>query len=151
MAKRKTPNDSNASDDPNAPKEPVVVPEWAMRLRGRAREIGMTDIAVARRVGLLQNRYASYVAGTREPDLMTFARICEVLGTKADIILGLESSSSAMTTRDAIRARVISALEALDAQGQRLALVALEAMAEASLPEARAIPQTPKPSRRRLP
>ena len=110
----------------------------------------MTDIAVARRVGLLQNRYASYVAGTREPDLMTFARICEVLGTKADIILGLESSPSPVTTKDAIRARVIAALEALDAQGQRLALVALEAMAEASLPEARAIPQTPKPSRRRL-
>jgi transcriptional regulator with XRE-family HTH domain len=121
-----------------------------MRLRERAREIGMTDIAVARRVGLLQNRYASYVAGTREPDLMTFARICEVLGTKADIILGLESSPSPVTTKDAIRARVIAALEALDAQGQRLALVALEAMAEASLPEARAIPQTPKPSRRRL-
>jgi transcriptional regulator with XRE-family HTH domain len=143
MATDRKPKDSNSSDEPKKP------PAWAERLRERARELGLTDIAVARRAGLPQSRYASYVIGKREPDLMTFVRICEALSTRPDMILGVEASEK-VTTRDAIRMRVISALEALDAQGQHLALVALEAMAEATLPEARAKPQTPKPSRRHL-
>lgn len=143
MATGRKPKDSNSSD------ESKKLPAWAERLRERARELGLTDIAVARRAGLPQSRYASYVIGKREPDLMTFARICEALSTRPDVILGVEASAK-VTARDAIRMRVISALEAMDAQGQRLALVALEAMAEASLPEARAKPQTPQPSRRRV-
>ena len=62
---------------------------WSDRLRLRARELGLTDVEVARRLGLAQGRYSSYVNGTREPDLLLFVRICEVLQTTPDRILGV--------------------------------------------------------------
>ena len=137
MAKREKSKDSKASN------EPSVTPAWAERLRERARAVGMTDIAVARRVGLSQSRYSSYVVGKREPDFQTFIKICEALDTRPDIILGMESSSSSVTAKEAIRIRTISALEAMDARGQRLALASLEGMAETSLSEAQGEPKTP--------
>lgn len=149
MAKREKTNDSNDSGGSN------VTPEWAERLRERARAIGMTDIAVARRIGLSQSRYASYVGGKREPDFQTFLKICETLATRPDIILGVESSNPSVTAKEAIRIRAISALEAMDTHDQTMALASVEAMAEASLSARRATPQPsemsderpPKPSR----
>ena len=58
------------------------------RMRARARELGMSDAEVARRVGLTQQRYANYVADRHEPDLETFARICSVLHASTDSMLG---------------------------------------------------------------
>ena len=58
------------------------------RMRARARELGMSDAEVARRTGLTQQRYANYVADRHEPDLETFSRICSVLQSTADSMLG---------------------------------------------------------------
>ena len=66
-----------------------------MRLRSRARDLGLTDVEVARRLGLAQGRYSAYVNGSREPDLLLFVRICQVLGTTPDAILGLTAASPA--------------------------------------------------------
>ena len=58
------------------------------RMRARARELGISDAEVARRTGLTQQRYANYVADRHEPDLETFSRICTVLQSTADSMLG---------------------------------------------------------------
>lgn len=68
---------------------------WGDRLRARARELGLTDVEVARRLGLAQGRYSAYVNGIRAPDLLLFVRICEALGTTPDVMLGVTSSSTA--------------------------------------------------------
>ncbi len=58
------------------------------KLRTRARELGLSDTEVARRLDLSQSRYSNYVVDKREPDLATFVRICRVLGTRPDVLLG---------------------------------------------------------------
>ena len=58
------------------------------RMRARARELGISDAEVARRTGLTQQRYANYVADRHEPDLETFSRICNVLQSSTDSMLG---------------------------------------------------------------
>lgn len=65
---------------------------WPGRLKGRARELGIPDAEVARRVGLAANRYSNYVNGIREPDLRMFARICRALATTPDAVLGFGRS-----------------------------------------------------------
>jgi transcriptional regulator with XRE-family HTH domain len=60
------------------------------RLRSRAVELGLSDAEVARRAGLTSTRYGHYVTDTREPDLATLVRICRVLGTTPDELLGFD-------------------------------------------------------------
>lgn len=60
------------------------------KLRERARELGLTDAEVARRAGLTEPRYGHYVAGTRRPDYDTLLRLCHVLGTSPNALLGFD-------------------------------------------------------------
>ncbi|MDR3437505.1 helix-turn-helix transcriptional regulator [Telmatospirillum sp.] len=62
------------------------------RLRQRARELGLTDTEVARRLGLSQARYANYVNDKREPDFRTFIDICRILSTSPDRLFGLSDA-----------------------------------------------------------
>ena len=92
---------------------------WGERLRLRARELGLTDAEVARRLGLAQGRYSAYVNMAREPDLALFLRICQVLGTTPDVILGVvqgERDETPMMTE------IVAGLRTFD--DDRLALVA---------------------------
>lgn len=91
---------------------------WGERLRQRARELGLTDVDVARKLGLAQGRYSAYVNGAREPDLKLFVRICQALGTTPDDILGVSQSP---TQGDAAQFEVLASLRQLDNDG--LALV----------------------------
>lgn len=91
---------------------------WGERLRQRARELGLTDVDVARRLGLAQGRYSAYVNGAREPDLKLFVRICQALGTTPDDILGVSPSPM---QEDATLFEVLASLRQLDNDG--LALV----------------------------
>lgn len=59
------------------------------KLRHRARELGLTDTEVARRLGLSQARYAHYVKDKREPDFRTFLNICRILATSPDRLFGV--------------------------------------------------------------
>jgi transcriptional regulator with XRE-family HTH domain len=74
--------------------------EWHERLKARAKDLELADAEVARRVGLSQARYQNYVAGRREPDFATLLRICHILQTSPDALLGLndgrENGSRAM-------------------------------------------------------
>lgn len=61
---------------------------WGERIKARARELGMTDAAVARALGVAQRRYSAYANESRQPDFETLGRICRVLGTSPDAVLG---------------------------------------------------------------
>ena len=102
---------------------------YGQRLRARARELGLTDAEVARRLGLAQSRYANYVNGNREPDLATFTRICRALATTPDEILGFGSHGDEDEEAAPERRRVIAAVEAMDRPALRVAAIILEALA----------------------
>lgn len=69
------------------------------KLRERARELGLTDAEVARRAGLTEPRYGHYVAGTRRPDYDTLLRLCHVLGTSPNALLGFDPLMEQTDTR----------------------------------------------------
>ena len=102
--------------------------EYGERLRARARVLGITDTEVARRLGLAQSRYANYVNGNREPDLATFARICRVLATIPDEIMGFVQHGEGEDNAAPERRRAFAAIGAMDRSSLRIAAVLLEAM-----------------------
>lgn len=99
---------------------------WGERLRLRARELGLSDAEVARRLGLAQGRYSAYVNMTREPDLKLFVRICAALGTTPDVILGVSPSAS---QEDTAMSEVLTSLRQLDSGGLVLASALIRTVA----------------------
>ena len=83
--------------------------EIGERLQARARELGLTDAEVARRLGLAQGRYSNYVNANREPDLATLVRICRELAITPDELLGFRDADTDRTT--GTRARIESLLD----------------------------------------
>lgn len=96
------------------------------RLRTRARQLGLSDAEVARRVGLGQTRYAGYVVDRHEPDLSTFKRICAVLGISATELLGDDPSGDDKAV--AMRARISAAVQALDERSLEVAAIVLDGL-----------------------
>ena len=101
---------------------------WGDRLKERARELGISDSAVARAAGLTQRRYSSYANETRTPDFDTLLRICTALRTSPDAVLGY-ASSRPVTLSEAQVARVDAALAALEGADLERAVAVLETMA----------------------
>lgn len=58
------------------------------KLKARAKELGLTDAEVARRVGILPQTYYNYVSDKREPDYATLLRICNALDLTPNDLLG---------------------------------------------------------------
>lgn len=99
------------------------------RLRARAEELELTDAEVARRLGLAQSRYAHYVSGTRSPDYQTLARICRILLTSPDYLLGFSATAGERQTEQALlQERAIAALNELGLPSLRLAADILDVM-----------------------
>jgi phage repressor protein C with HTH and peptisase S24 domain len=69
------------------------------RLRRRARELDMSDAAVAKKAGLTPRRYTNYVNNDREPDLLTLLTISKVLRTTPDWLLGITEESDTISGR----------------------------------------------------
>jgi len=117
---------------PQQAAEQVVSPDpsiaWPGRLKGRARELGIPDAEVARRVGLAANRYSNYVNGIREPDLRMFARICRALATTPDAVLGFGRSVTEDSPHERLVARGTGALSALRGRNLALAVHVLESI-----------------------
>lgn len=65
----------------------VRMQQFGDNLRRRAKELGLTDAEVARRVGISERRYGFYVTGDREPDLATLLRIADILQVDTDQLL----------------------------------------------------------------
>ena len=102
------------------------------QLRTRAKELDLSDAEVARRAGLSPRRYGNYVTGDREPDLQTLVRICRVLTTTPDQLLGFDDARSAKKKSE--RGRLIEKLNAtaslLNDSHLKLAVRQLEVIAE---------------------
>ena len=103
--------------------------EYGERLRARARELNMTDVEVARRLGLAQARYSRYVNGEREPDLRMFVRICAALATTPDVILGVVGSDEDAPEADLLRARIDATLRTMAMPTLRTAAAVIDALA----------------------
>ncbi|HYH20697.1 MAG TPA: helix-turn-helix transcriptional regulator [Azospirillum sp.] len=97
------------------------------RLKARARELRLTDADVARRAGLTERRYGHYVTGTRRPDYETLLRLCGVLGTSPNDLLGYEAKPEADEAAR-LKEQADAAWNALDDEGRVLAVDLLEAL-----------------------
>ena len=100
------------------------------RLRARAKELGLTDSEVARRLDLSQARYSHYVNGVHEPDLPTLVRIAQVLDISTDRALGVEAPP-ADDELGPLRARIAAAAARMDAFTLRAAVGLVEAIVQA--------------------
>ncbi|MCB7129546.1 MAG: helix-turn-helix transcriptional regulator, partial [Candidatus Brocadiales bacterium] len=67
---------------------------FGKKLRERARQLNLADAEVARRAGLSERRYGHYVTGRNEPNLETLVRICTVLETTPNDLLGFEAKEA---------------------------------------------------------
>jgi transcriptional regulator with XRE-family HTH domain len=99
------------------------------RLRSRARELGLTNAEVARRAGLSERRYGFYVTGDHEPDLSTLLRICKVLATTPNILLGFSEDGKEGSNRAALVERLRTASRALSEHDLQSLVVQAEALA----------------------
>ena len=108
---------------------------WNARLKARAKELGLSDAEVARRLDIAQSRYASYARGAREPDFATLQRICRVLRTTPDAILGVPS---VVPPEDPAMGQALVSLAAMKPTRLRVAVVLLKALAR--MPEEEAEP-----------
>ena len=100
-------------------------------LRARARELDLADAEVARRVGLSQSRYANYVMGIRQPDFDTLLKICQVLDSSPDELLGYRPRQPASDEDDMLRQRIMAAALLLETVKLRIAATVLDALAKA--------------------
>ena len=89
----------------------------------------MSDAEVARRAGLTATRYGHYVSDYREPDLVTFSRICGVLGATPNEILAFEPEPDGL---EAIRAVVVRSAAFMDAATLETAARVMRALAATS-------------------
>lgn len=97
-------------------------------MKARARQLGLTDAAVARVLDLPQRRYSAYVNETREPDFATLARICRALRTSPDAVLGFEPHPP-RTEGDAVSSRMEAALHGMGEADRTRALAVVEVLA----------------------
>lgn len=102
------------------------------RLRARARALGLSDAEVARRLGMGQSRYTNYVNDVREPDFATFLRICQVLETAPNDLLGASDASPALPDPEALRQRIAVAIAGMDQDTVRLTVEVVDALAARS-------------------
>lgn len=102
---------------------------WGERMKARARELGLTDAAVARALGIGQHRYSAYANESREPDFATLARICAVLRTTPDALLGYGSQPAGSSDDDASLARLAAAAMAMSGPDRARAVAVMETLA----------------------
>lgn len=100
------------------------------KLRERALVLGLSDVEIARRVGLSQSRYANYVLGKREPDFGTLVKICRVLGTTPNFLLGFSEEEEAPSEAASIRKEIHRATLPMDVPTLQTAKTVIAALAE---------------------
>jgi transcriptional regulator with XRE-family HTH domain len=99
------------------------------RLQDRARVLGLTDSAVAARLDMSQQRYANYVRDTTEPDFRTLTRICEVLLTTPDHILGVASEVATPDEASVLSQRIQAAVSVMNLERLRLTAGVVDVLA----------------------
>ncbi|MEG3619772.1 helix-turn-helix transcriptional regulator [Magnetovibrio sp. PR-2] len=103
--------------------------DFGNRLRARAQDLGLSDAEVARRLELSQTRYSNYVNNIREPDYQTLLRICGVLKTSPNILLGYEEYKAPKSKQKQID-KINSAISAMPIEALELVAPAVDAIAK---------------------
>lgn len=101
---------------------------WGERIKTRARELGLTDVAVARALDLTQRRYSAYVNESREPPFTMLMAICGVLRTSPDAVLGYKPQAS-LAVEDAAAARLDALVRGMSEPDRARTLTVVEALA----------------------
>lgn len=101
---------------------------FALNLKSRTKELGISQADVARRAGLSERRYSNYVTGRREPDLATLVRIAVVLQTTPDKLLSLGTDDPA--SEPLARQRIRAAISVLSAEDLERVAIMVEALAD---------------------
>jgi len=104
--------------------------EFGIALRDRARTLGLSDAEVARRAGITERRYGHYVTGRREPSLGVLLKICEVLATTPNHLLGLAGGETSPARRVVLYDELLSAVHALSDDDLRLVTRQVAAVVE---------------------
>ena len=115
-------------DGPGCPEHFVPMDALARALRTRARELGLSHAAIARRIGMSERRYAHYVNGRNEPDLATLVRIAKALQTSPNELLGFAVETK-RSKRTLLRDRLSAAASAMDDRQLEMTVVQAEAIA----------------------
>jgi len=105
----------------------------AKKLKEKADRLGISNAAVARRVGLDERRYAHYVAGRRTPDLKTLIMIANALDTTPNDLLGFDETFLEDKTANALVNRFVQAASAISPEELELCVVQAEAVAARKL------------------
>lgn len=96
----------------------------------------MTDTEVARRLGISQQRFANYVSGRHKPDYDMLVRICRVLGTRPERLLGFEEAVNLPDDEAArLLRRVCASARSMGMPALRHAAAMMDALAQFSEPE----------------
>ncbi len=64
--------------------------KFSERLKEVLRDKQMTQVALAKKIGMSQGVVNNYCTGKREPTLDVLIAICKALDERADYLLGLE-------------------------------------------------------------
>lgn len=67
----------------------------AKNLKQRAKDLKLTDAAIAEKLGMDSRRYGYYATGDREPDMATLINIAKVLLTTPNALLGVDDPAYA--------------------------------------------------------
>ena len=102
------------------------------RLRARAQALGISDSEVARRLGISQTRYSKYVTDANEPDLVTVAKLCRLLGMTSEELLGL-AEMPVDGERDLLLAKLQTTAQGMDTSRLRTAVALIGTLS--ALPE----------------
>lgn len=124
---------------------------FAKNLRERAAALGRSNAEIARALDINERRYAHYVSGAREPDLMLLIRIAKALGTTPDKLLGLgeldEASEDIMVERLMLAARQLEPADIESIVVQTEALAALRRF-QSTLSDLALVPTPPRIGRK---
>ena len=101
---------------------------FCKQLRARGQQLELSDAAIARRLGISQSRYTNYVKGHREPDFAMLARICLVLHTTPNDLLGFEGPGAQQQADNRYLQRIAAAARVLNPETLRMAVVVMDAM-----------------------
>lgn len=75
----------------------IVLADIQQKIAQIIRQSGMTQAALAQKIGVRQQTIAQYLSGRSMPALDTFANLCAVLEVSSDYLLGLEDETGSKT------------------------------------------------------
>jgi transcriptional regulator with XRE-family HTH domain len=83
------------------------------RVRQRARELGLNDSALARRVGIETSKFGKYLRDTHEPDYPTLLQICAALDVTPNDLLLASVTDAAPTERQRLLSSIAGTCAAM--------------------------------------